>query len=146
MRTRFLPTGIFLLSLSACCTKQDCPSIYNSAAFTGFTAAELDTVCVLIAEPNGARPPDTFYTSADYYPPGRDTASLIGTLPFNPGNSYTYYLPATGMSYRVDGFEVSYTSCNSCFPKSAETEDYEILQAYRINGLRHDGQFVVIRK
>ncbi len=135
-----------MLAFGSCCTKVACDLIYHSTSFAGFTAEELDTVRVIIEDMEHLYPPDTLYTQAVFYSGGGDNASLAETIPFQKRSSYTYYLPATGKSYVVNGYEFSSRSCNTCFPSTPKSDLYDELQAYRVNDVRYEGNSFVIRK
>lgn len=146
MYTKLLLSCLLAFSFGACCTKEDCLIEYYAPSFEGFSAAETDTVRIVSVDMEGNYPPDTFYTRAVFYSGGGTRASMENILPFNRRNAYSYYLPALGRTYRIDGYEFSYESCNSCFPAAAESKDHAVLRAYRLDGVRFDGHEIVIRK
>lgn len=136
---------IFTLCLGSCCADVQCDLVYEATSFTGFTAQELDTVRVVIEDMEGVYATDTIFTGAVFYQGGGNKASLTNALPFNKRNSYTYYLPAIGKSYKIDGYEFSQESCDECFLSKPDNY-HDVIRTYQVNGIRQEGRFFVIQK
>lgn len=146
MRPSLLMLCLPLLTLGGCCTKVACDLVYEPVSFTGFPADELDTVRIVTEDMDGMYGPDTVFSEAVFYAGSGGKASLTATLPFNKRNRYRYYLPSIGQTYVVDGYEFSRESCNDCFPATPESDYYDVLRAYQVNGRRQEGQFIEIMK
>ncbi len=136
-----------MLGLGACCTKEDCLLPYTATQFRGFTIAEVDTVLVATQDiASGAVSDTTLYRTTPDADSTNASLDLGGSVVINRNLRYTYFLPGIGHSYVLDGYEFGMESCNRCTPRSAEKKDNEILVAYRLNGVRYEGRYVVIQK
>ena len=140
--------GGLLLGLNSCCTKKGCSSsadeIYE-INFYNFSQAELDTITIISYSKNS-----NFNTAIDS---SVTQATLTGDYfsaytsnRLNTDLDYKIKLISTSQVFTLTGFEIAKEGCNSCFPYRPESDFYNELNAYQINGQKQTGSQIKIYK
>lgn len=136
-----------LLGLNSCCTKKYCigaDDIYE-IEFYNFSQADLDTITIInyVKNTNFSTSIDSSTTQAnstgDYF-----TAYTNNKI--NIDLDYKIKLFSTGQVFTLTGFEIEKEGCNSCFPYRPESDFYNKLNAYQVNGQKQTGSQIKIYK
>lgn len=138
-----LPTLILLLS--SCCTKKDCHTI-GTIRLRHFAPHEMDTILLYIYKGNAglSTPNDSMSVYADPY--DDSTASVYIPIGLDAGHEFRLDISSTAKSYLLTGLEFEKRGCNSCFPYTPESDYYDVLNSYMVNGVRHYGNDVIIER
>jgi hypothetical protein len=136
-----------LLSINSCCTKKDCigaDDIYE-IKFYNFQQAELDTLEIIsyARNSNFTTIIDSLVTHA--YIEG-DYFSAYANSKINTDLDYKIKSVSTGQVYKLTEFEIEKEGCNSCFPYRPESDFYNRLNSYQVNGQRQTGGQIKIYK
>ncbi|MBS1588323.1 MAG: hypothetical protein JST52_01790 [Bacteroidetes bacterium] len=111
--------------------------------FYNFSQADLDTIALISYAKNSnfTAAIDSSITQAnktgDYY-------TVYTKDKINTTHDYKIKLLSTGKVFTLTGFEIEKRGCNTCFPYRPESDYYNILGAYRINGQRQTGSHIKI--
>ncbi len=134
-----------LLFLTGCCGKKYCDnSSDRTIELRGFqkssiTSVELITYIDGFKTTNdgvGVRDQGDYLTAEFNSPVKPRPGKTVYQLKINPSNEV----------YTIDGFELGKEVCNKCFPVTPESEYYEVLRAYKVNGKRQEGTLISISK
>ena len=137
----------FLVGLNACCTQKKCTGSeeISEVDFYNFSQADLDNVTIISYVKN-----TNFGTFAESE---IAQASLSGDhfavyTHYNIGPSYDYKINinSTGQVFTLTGFEIRKQDCNSCFPYTPDSDFYNTISAYLINGQKQSGNQIKIYK
>lgn len=137
-------TWILLLPLfitPGCCTKKDCEGadeIYE-LYFVNFFAADVDTVIIKSYEQNSGftSPVDSIIATATE----RGTAFVLHlNNHLNVSYDYQLSLPGIGANYYLTGFKTEKEGCGNCFPYRPQSDYFNRLSSYEVNGLRQSGE------
>lgn len=125
----------FLFILNSCCTKKDCigsDEIYE-IRFYNFSQEDLDTIYVISYIKNSG-----FLTIVDSFSTGAVSNGAFYSAythnRINPENDYKIKLVSTGNEFNLTDFEIQKEGCISCFPNRPESDFYNKLTAYSVNG------------
>ncbi|MBS1776250.1 MAG: hypothetical protein JSS64_08210 [Bacteroidetes bacterium] len=134
-----------LLGINACCTKKDCVNSdeIHEIEFYNFSQADLDTIALISYAKNSnfTAAIDSSITQANKT---GDYSTVYTKDKINTTHDYKIKLLSTGQVFTLTGFEIEKRGCNTCFPYRPESDYYNILGAYQINGQRQTGSRIKI--
>ncbi|MDF2454283.1 MAG: hypothetical protein K0R51_276 [Cytophagaceae bacterium] len=141
----FINIAIVFL-LQACCTKKDCNTGLYQMELKGFSFSEVDTVVVSRYEKNSGfvHLIDSTVAWTSLNNDGSSTLYTEGQIDIN--KDYKIYFPGIDQSYTLTDFQMGRKACNSCAPFGRESDFYDVLEGYRINGVTHRMNTVFINK
>jgi hypothetical protein len=136
-----------LFGVNSCCTKKMCLDAeeISEINFYNFSQTELDTIAVITysKDSNFGILIDSSITRAnlkgDYF-----SAKANNTI--NTNIDYKIKLLSTGQVFTLTNFEIEKEGCNSCFPYQPESEFYNRLSSYHVNGQKQAGRQINIYK
>ncbi len=136
-----------LLGINSCCTKKECIGAdeIHEINFYNFSQADLDTIIIISYSKNSdfASPIDSSVTQAstigDYFSAYTDPR-------INTELDYEVKLLSTGQVFTLTDFEIKKEDCNSCFPFRPESDFYNKLNSYQVNGQKQTGSQIKIHK
>ena len=136
-----------VLGLNSCCTKKECidsDEIYE-INFYNFSEAELDSIKIYSYTKNSnfGIAIDSSYTQASLI---GDFYSAFTNNRINTDLDYRILLISTGQVFTLTGFEIEKAGCNSCFPFRPESDFYNKLNGYLVNGQKQEGSIIKIFK
>jgi len=139
--------AVLLLGLNSCCTKKGCSGaddIYE-INFYNFSQTDLDTITIISYSKNS-----NFNTTIDS---SVTQATLTGDYfsaytnnKLNTDIDYKIKLFSTGQVFTLTDFEIEKEGCNSCFPFRPESDFYNTLNGYNVNGQKQSGSQIKIYK
>lgn len=138
---------IFFCTLNSCCSKKDCTGsdeIYE-IRFSNFSQEDLDTIYVISYVKNSGFSimVDSFSTRADL---NVDFFSAYTHNRINPDYDYKIKIVSTGSEFNLTDFEIEKKGCNSCFPYRPESDFYNRLASYSVNGQKQFVDQIIIYK
>ncbi len=143
----FIVITLGILGINACCTKKKCAGAdeIHEIHFYNFTANEVEYITIYSYPKNSnfTIPLDSAYMFATFT---GDHYSAYGNNPLNTNLDYKIKLVNTGEFFTLSGFELEKKGCNSCFPKRPESDFYNILKGYSIDGQPKGGEQISIYK
>lgn len=136
-----------LLGLNSCCTKKGCigaDEIYE-INFYNFSQNDLDTITIISYSKNTnfTTVIDSCVTQANLT---GDYFSAYTNNRINTDLEYKIKLFSTGQVFTLTGFEIEKEGCNSCFPYRPESDFYNKLIGYQVNGQKQTGSQIKIYK
>ncbi|MBS1782297.1 MAG: hypothetical protein JSS78_04465 [Bacteroidetes bacterium] len=138
-------TTVLLLSINACCTKKYCISSdeIHEIEFYNFPHANLDTIVLISYVKNS-----NFTTAIDSSTTQANKTGNYSTV-YTKNKIITTYdykikFLSTSQVFALTGFEIEKQGCNACFPYRPESDYYNILSAYQVNGQRQTGNRIRI--
>ena len=135
------------LGINSCCTKKDCTGaddIYE-INFYNFSLEDLDTIILISYSKNTNFTTiiDSSVTKADLK---ADYFSAYTNHKLNTDFDYKIKLFSTLHVYTLTGFEIEKKGCNTCFPYRPESDFYNKVSGYQINGQKQIGNQIKIYK
>jgi hypothetical protein len=137
--------GVTLYSQS-CCTKKECIGILlNQVEFYNFNKTDLEAVKIFVYEKNTGYSVllDSVTTQAEYY---TDHHTAYSNRAFNKDNDYKIINLKTNDTYLVNDFVTKREKCNSCFPFNPDSDKYDVVVGYSVNGVKQSGSQIKIYK
>jgi hypothetical protein len=140
-------TIILVFGINSCCTKKGClgaDDIYE-ISFHNFTQAELDTIIIIsyVRNSDFTALIDSTVTKAT------ENGGFFSAYTNNKIDTdldYKVELISTGHVFTLTGFEIEKAGCNTCFPYRPESDFYNKLNSYLINGQKQAGSQITIFK
>ncbi len=145
--TNLLIGTLGLMMISGCCTKVDCSDIASEVIrLQGFTLEEADSIIVITRlTVDGIPLADTALSrgwEGNYFDPPElslNVPDLDNTL-----LRRDIVFPHLGRTYRIDGIELGWERCNSCFPPGVK-DDHQVMKKHRVDGEERSGVITLIR-
>ncbi|MFM2286637.1 MAG: hypothetical protein RLZZ543_2134 [Bacteroidota bacterium] len=136
-----------VLGLNSCCTKKECidsGEIYE-INFYNFSPDEIDSIMIYSYSKNSNFNLiiDSSFSQASL---NGDYSTAYISNRINTDFDYEVLVLSTGQVITLTGFEVEKKRCNSCFPYRPESDYYEKLNSYFVNGQKQSGSIISIYK
>jgi len=130
---------VIVCIVQGCCTKKDCNSGLYEIVVRDFNESEIDTIILLSYQNNGqfTNPIDSHVVEG--YSNGDGTATLSNYSQLDTNRDYKLLFSGLQKEYKLTDFQIGRKSCNSCFPFGQESDFYDVLEGYRLNGELHQG-------
>lgn len=143
----FILFSLGFLGLNACCTKKTCEGSddIHEIHFYNFSASDVEYI-TLVSYPqnsNFAVPLDSVYMFATLVD-GHYSAYANNTISME--RDYKVKLYNSGEVFTLSGFELEKKGCNKCFPKRPDSDLYNVLKGYSVDGQPKGGDQINIYK